>query len=168
MTESRIFSATKMLSIIAAFWAMLLAFIIIADIIGREVFSHPLPGVIEIVGNSIVAILFLQIPAAIHSGTMLRTTMVYERFGETGRRVIDAIAFSLGLFFFIGLVVGSWSNMVIGVRILEYEGEGSLHVPVYLVRIVIVVMSMVAAAVYTVLIWRLFAPASGRGQSASS
>ena len=167
MIVPRIFSFTRTLSVIGAFWAMLLAFIIIADIIGREVYGHPLPGVIEIVGNSIIAILFLQIPAAVHSGTMLRTTMVYERFGETGRRVIDMLAFSLGLFFFIGLVIGSWPDMVTGVRIREYEGEGSFHVPVYLVRVLIVTMSMVTAAVYAALIWHLFAR-GGRGRAASS
>ena len=51
---------TRILMVLAAGWAFILTFIIIADIIGRTVFNSPVYGVPEIVMNSIVMIVFLQ------------------------------------------------------------------------------------------------------------
>jgi TRAP-type C4-dicarboxylate transport system permease small subunit len=166
MINNRLFSFTKLLSTVAAFWAMFLAFIIIADIIGREVFNFPLPGTIEIVGNSIVSILFLQIPAAVGSNAMLRTTMIYEKYGELGRRWIDAIAMILGIFFFIGVIVGGWGDMIEGWRIREFEGEGSLRVPVYTVRTIIIALGALTVVVYAGVLWRLVAPGGERDRLA--
>ena len=48
----------KFLMILAAGWAFVLCFIIMADIIGRGAFNSPVQGVREIVANSIVMIVF--------------------------------------------------------------------------------------------------------------
>jgi TRAP-type C4-dicarboxylate transport system permease small subunit len=155
MNDRRFAGLTRALSKLGAFWAMALAFLVIADIIGREAFSSPLPGTIEIVGNSVVAILFLQLPHAIAGGAMLRSTIVYDRLGELGRAVVDGLALALGLAFFVALAAGGWDDMIEGWRILEFEGEGALRVPVYPVRTLIVGLGLVAAAVYAALLWRV-------------
>ena len=66
----------KALMVLAAAWAFVLTFIIIADIVGRNAFNYPVPGVREIVANSIVMIVFLQAGYAIRSRSMLRTDLL--------------------------------------------------------------------------------------------
>ena len=39
-----------------------------ADVIGRNVFNHPIPGVVEFLGLSIVAIVFLQMANTLREG----------------------------------------------------------------------------------------------------
>ncbi|MDH3242895.1 MAG: TRAP transporter small permease, partial [Alphaproteobacteria bacterium] len=70
---------TKLLMILAAFWAFMLTFFIMADIIGRGVFDAPVYGVREIVMNSIVIIVFLQAGYAIRSRSMLKADFIIER-----------------------------------------------------------------------------------------
>ena len=89
----RVFVAwsTEILGTISAFWALPLAAIFLYDIIGREAFNSPFLGTHEIVGNSIVGILFLELPSSIKRGAMLRTHIVYHGLSEVKRRVIDCV-----------------------------------------------------------------------------
>jgi hypothetical protein len=62
---------SKSMMVMAAAWAFILTFIIIADITSRGLFNDPLNGTREIVANSIVMIVFLQAGYAIRSLTSL-------------------------------------------------------------------------------------------------
>ena len=61
----------KALLVFAATLAFLLSFLVVADVIGRTVFSAPVKGTPELVSMSIVIICFLQASYAIRSGGML-------------------------------------------------------------------------------------------------
>jgi TRAP-type mannitol/chloroaromatic compound transport system permease small subunit len=137
---------------IAAFWAMLLGFIILYDIVGREAFDSPLRGTVELVANSIVSILFLQIPYAIYTGAHFRTVMIYQHLGSIGQRLIDVAAYLLGIIFFVSLVLGGWGDMVTAWRVGEWEGEGALRVPTYPVRTLIIAFAALSAAIYVLLL----------------
>ncbi len=140
--------STNILSTISCFWVLLLMAIFLYDIIGREAFNSPFLGTHEIVGNSIVGILFLELPSSIKSGAMLRTTIVYNIAGEFWRRLIDSLSYLLGIVLFISIIVGGWSAMIVGWQIGEIEGAGAFEVPVYPVRTVIVIFSAICALVY--------------------
>ena len=140
--------STNILSTIFCFWVLLLMAIFLYDIIGREAFKSPFLGTHEIVGNSIVGILFLELPSSIKSGAMLRTTIVYNIAGEFWRRLIDSLSYLLGIVLFISIIVGGWSAMIVGWQIGEIEGAGAFEVPVYPVRTVIVIFSAICALVY--------------------
>lgn len=140
--------STNVLSTISAFWVLLLCAIFLYDIIGREVFNKPFLGTHEIVGNSIVGILFLELPSSIKSGAMLRTTIVYSAISDFWRRVIDSLSYILGIALFTSIILGSWDSMIVGWQIGEIEGAGAFEVPVYPVRTVIVVFSIICALVY--------------------
>ena len=152
MIDRYIGGLVRTCSTLAAFWAMLLGFVILYDILGREIFNSPLAGTIELVANSIVSILFLQIPYAIHTGAHIRTLVVYQNAGDIGRRTIDAFAYLLGIFFFVAVVEGGWTDMITGWEVGEYEGEGALRVPTYPVRSLIILFAALSAAVYVLLL----------------
>ena len=65
---------SEILQGIAAIWLVFVAFTIFAEVTFRN-FGLFL-GADQIVQNSVPAIVFLQVPFAIVSGTMLRTTLI--------------------------------------------------------------------------------------------
>ncbi len=157
--------ALEFLSTLSAFWILLLCAIYLYDIIGREAFNAPFLGTHEIVGNSIVGILFLELPASIRRGAMLRTTIIYDALGTRGRAIINGASYVLGIILFTAIILGGWDAMITSWRMGEIEGAGAFEVPVYPVRTVIIVMSMVCVAVY---IYLLFLSVTGRHEPANA
>lgn len=143
----------RVIHVVSALWAMSLALLIFADVTGRLMFSRPLPGTKEIIQNSVVAITFLQVPLAIYSGSMLRTTILADTVPEFARRLIRTFASLLGIAFFVGLAVSSWQPFLDGMRIGEYEGEGALRVPTWPVRGLLVVMAVYGACAYAMMVY---------------
>ncbi len=140
--------ATETLSTISAFWILLLAAIFLYDIIGRELFNTPFLGTHEIVGNSIVGILFLELPSTIKRGAMLRTTIVYHAVGRVSQRTIDCVSYLLGVLLFLAIIFGGWDAMVVSWEIQEIEGAGAFEVPIYPVRTLIILFSAICALIY--------------------
>lgn len=145
--------AARTLHIISAVWTLALAFLMAFDAFGRVFFSAPLPGTKEIMQNSVVTITFLQIPLAIYSGSMLRTTILLDAMPAAVRRLLRTFAALLGLALFFALIWGTWPSFVDAYLIGEYEGEGSLRVPTWPVRGVIAAMSAFAVLAYAWMIW---------------
>ena len=141
------------LNYVAAGWLMLIALVIFVEVTSRGVFNTFLGGD-EIVTNSVPAIVFLQVPLAILAGSMLRTTIVFDHLGRRWRRVVNAVAYTLGVALFIGIAVGGWSDMVKGWEIGEYQGIGALEVPVYPVRTIIIASAILITLIYVALLIR--------------
>lgn len=143
----------RLLHILSAFWTLVLAILIFADIVALNVFSSGIPGTKEILQNSVVTITFLQIPLAIYSGSMLRTTLLIDALPPIVRRILRTFACLLGLALFLGIVWGTWPAFWQGYRIGEYEGEGSLRVPTWPVRGAVGLMSVFGVVAYAYMIW---------------
>lgn len=134
--------------LVSAFWTLGLAILIFADVAGRRFFLSPLPGTKEIVQNSIVAIAFLQLPLAIYTGSMLRTSIFANAVSPRVRRFLRIFAALLGIAFLVGVVIGTWQPFLDAWRIGEYEGEGALRVPTWPVRGLVLVMAAFGAVAY--------------------
>lgn len=141
------------LNYVAALWLMALAVVIFVEVASRGLFSTFLGGD-EIVTNSVPAIVFLQVPLAILTGSMLRTTIVFDHLNRKWRHIVNAVAYLMGMALFIGVVVGGWTDMVKGWEIGEYQGIGALEVPVYPIRTIIIVSAGLVTLVYFVLLLR--------------
>ena len=138
------------LNYVAAAWLMVIALVIFLEVTSRGVFGTFLGGD-EIVTNSVPAIVFLQVPLAIMTGSMLRTYIVYDRLGTRWRKIVNACAYLVGMILFIGISVGGWSDMIKGWEIGEYQGIGALEVPVYPVRTIIIASAILITFIYFVL-----------------
>ena len=134
--------------VLAAGWAFILTFIIIADIIGRTVFNSPVYGVPEIVMNSIVMIVFLQAGYAIRSRSMLRADFLAQKFPPFFRRAMLVIGYLLGAAFFLMILFGSLDPAIHSWVAGEYEGEGALRVPAWPTRFTILFGSAIASISY--------------------
>ena len=148
---------TRAIHLFSAFWTLVLAFLIFGDVVGRGLFNSPIPGTKEIIQNSVVSITFLQLPLAIYSGSMLRTSIFADAMPPLARKLLRTFGALLGLVFFIGLIWSTWPSFFDAYRIGEYEGEGALRVPTWPVRGTVLVMSFFGVWAYLsmiVLDWR--------------
>lgn len=144
----------ELLQSIAAIWLILVAITIFAEVTFRN-FGLFL-GADQIVQNSVPAIVFLQVPFAIASGAMLRTTLIYDFFKERGKRIVNRISYIIGVLLFTGIAVGGWTDMIKGWEIGEYQGIGAIEFPVYPIRTVIIFSSIIIVIIYSTLIIKTF------------
>jgi TRAP-type C4-dicarboxylate transport system permease small subunit len=150
----------KILMVLAAAWAFVLTFIIIADITARGLFDNPLNGTREIVANSIVMIVFLQAGYAIRSRSMLSADFLVDLLPLKIRRIVLAIGYLLGAIFFLIIIFGGWKLAIDSWTGGEFEGEGALHIPSWPTRFMILIGSALAVLNYLVLAYLdLFGPA---------
>ena len=152
-TEQSVESFAKVLNIISAVWIFSVAALILFDVVGREVFASPFHGTNEIVANSVLAILMLQLPLSILNRSSLRTTIVYGKVRAMGKGIIDSISYLLAGLLFLAIAIGSWSNMVESWEILEQEGSGIVEIPVYPIRTLVVFVGFFGVAVCSLLIY---------------
>ena len=143
---------SRAIHLISAFWTMALAVLIFGDVMGRQLFGAPIPGTKEILQNSVVSIAFLQLPLAIYSGSMLRTSVFADAVPPVVRKLLRTISAILGILVFIALVWSTSDSFADAYRIGEYEGEGSLRVPTWPVRGVVLVMSVFVTLAYVQMI----------------
>lgn len=141
---------TKLLMILAATWAFVLCFIALADIIFRAM-NLPLQGTKEIVANSVVMIVFLQLGFAIRSRSMLSADFLVHFFGPRAQHWFAAIGYLLGALFFAILFHGGIELALRSFANGEFDGEGALRVPVWPARFTILIGSALAVINYLLL-----------------
>ena len=141
----------KALLAFAATLAFLLSFLVVADVVGRTLFSAPVQGTPEIVSMSIVIICFLQASYAIRSGGMLRVDLLPGLLPARARELLFAAGCLLGIAFFAVIVYGGYDGFLHAWGSGEYEGEGALRVPTWPARLVVVVGAALASLNYLLL-----------------
>ncbi|MEM7045930.1 MAG: TRAP transporter large permease subunit, partial [Pseudomonadota bacterium] len=122
----------------ASLWIFCLMILICADIVGRSVFNAPVQGVAEIVANSIVAIVFLQVANALMTGRMTRTDLLIGKL-EDERPFAAAfirLAFHLaGILVFALIANGTWPKLVDAWVENEFFGaQGVFTAPVWPIK----------------------------------
>lgn len=142
---------SKFLMVAAAAWAFGLAFLIMADIVGRTVFSKPIYGTAEMVAASVVIVVFLQAGYAIRSRSMLRADFLVILLPDKVQRVLLAIGYLLGAGFFLMIITGGWEESINSFVQGEYEGEGALRVPSWPARWTVLLGSALAMVNYLVM-----------------
>jgi len=130
---------SSVLNSMATFWLFSIMVIIIADVIGRGIFNRPLMGTPEIVKASIVGITFIQLPHSVYVNRTIRSDALLNRMRPFTSEVVTMISYLMGMALCLAIFVSSWSHTKTSWQILEYEGEGSLHVPAYPIRTLILV-----------------------------
>ncbi|MEP4197896.1 MAG: TRAP transporter small permease [Aliishimia sp.] len=138
----------RMIHIMSSIWVFILALVILLDVFGRVLFLAPLPGTKEILQNSVILVTFLQIPLAIFSGSMLRTTLLTDALPPFAQRVLRTLAYALGFVLFAAIGYATFPEAIEAMRLSEYEGEGSLRIYTWPIRFLIVATSAFAAFAY--------------------
>ena len=141
---------TKLLMILGAVWAFFLCFFILADIITRAL-NMPISGTKEIVANSVVMIVFLQLGFAVRSNSMLRADFLVAPMPKPVQKVLLIFAFTLGAALFFFLMKAGIKPAVRSFANWEFDGEGALRVPVWPTRWMIIFGAGLAGVNYVLL-----------------
>jgi len=159
---------SRWLMVIAAIWAFLLAFYILADVLGRF-FGFPLRGTHEVVKNSIVMIAFMQAAYCVASRSMLRADFMLHLIGGTPERIINSAGYILGALFFAALFWGTKDPTIHAIVTGEFEGEGALRVPTWPARVVVLLTSALLVVNYSMLALKeVLQPRIGKVQSVAA
>ena len=141
---------------LASIWMFFLIFIITCDVGGRVFLNHPIPGVPEVIKASLVFICFLLLPEATGKMRHIRSDVLATRLGLSLTRILAIVRFLLGTLLLTGIAVATWDKMLEAWRIWEYEGEGTIRVPMAPVRTTIFICSVIAALLYFRLLGKVF------------
>ncbi|MBX3529396.1 MAG: TRAP transporter small permease [Rhizobiaceae bacterium] len=116
-------------------WIIVIMLLIVADVLGRELFLLPIVGVHEMVGFSIVGIVFLQAAHANLRGRMIRSDGLVTSIGLRRPRVqagFDLLAHLLGAILSVALVFAIWPRMARAFARDELQGiPGHFTLPVW-------------------------------------
>jgi len=123
------------------------------DVVGREAFGSPFYGTNEIVSNSVLSVLLLQLPLSIINRSSLRTTIFYGKVGTRGKGMIDALSYFLAALLFLAIAIGGWPNMIEAWEILEQEGSGIVEIPVYPIRSLVVFIGVVGTFACSLMVY---------------
>ena len=141
---------SRFLMIVAAFWALGLSLLIVADIVANNLIGDAIPGVREIVISSIVMIVYLQLGYAIRSHSMLRSDTLLLAMPRTLRRITLAVGYAMGATLFLMILRGTIDPALHAWNTSEFWGEGALRVPVWPTRFMILVGAALAIVNYAV------------------
>ncbi|MDH3352119.1 MAG: TRAP transporter small permease [Gammaproteobacteria bacterium] len=136
------------------------------DVFSRFLFNAPIDGVTELVELSIVAIVFLQLGDAVRNGRLTRSDGLYGRIQLRRPRIghiLGALFDLAGAAFFITIIAGSVPRLIDAWERGYYSGNrGIFVVPVWPVRLILVIGAVTVVVVFLGLMWRHLAALRSR------
>ncbi|WP_051645328.1 TRAP transporter small permease subunit [Labrenzia sp. DG1229] len=127
---------------IGTIWIVAIMFLIVADVFGRNFLAMPIIGVAEIAARSVVAIVFLMLPAAALNGSLIRADFLQRGLrylAPSSVEVLDAIFALVGALIFLLVAVAAWPDTVRSLQSAEFFGvRGVWTLPTFPFRLIVV------------------------------
>jgi TRAP-type C4-dicarboxylate transport system permease small subunit len=98
---------------IGTVWIFAIMLLIVADVVGRNFLASPITGVAEIAARSVVAIVFLMLPAAALNGTLIRADFLLrglQRYSPRAVHLLDALFALVGAVLFALVAISAWPD----------------------------------------------------------
>lgn len=126
---------TRVLNIIGTLLILAMAVAVNADVVGRNVFNHPLPGVLEFMGLSIVAIVFLQMANTLREDRHVSNDIIMRAVAQYHPRFAAytyALFNLLGAILMVLIVIYVWPILSETYRNGYFRGtSGVIEVPIW-------------------------------------
>lgn len=123
--------------------------LIVGDILGRNLAGKPVAGVAEIASRSVVAIVFLMLPAAALRGTLIRADFLLRMMRRRAPAVLHLLEIAFALIAAVIFAVVAWSawpDTAAAWRTEEFFGvRGVWTLPAFPYRLVNVIGAVGAA-----------------------
>jgi TRAP-type C4-dicarboxylate transport system permease small subunit len=123
--------------------------LVVFDVLGRNFFNAPITGVSEIAARTVVAIVFLQVAAAIQQRRLTRADFLVRRLETKTPRIVHVLEafFALtGAIVFMLIFWASWPKLMSAWQSAEFFGvQGVFTIPTAPFRAITVLGSLVAA-----------------------
>lgn len=137
-------------------WIFVLMLLINADVFSRFLANQPIRGVPEIVGLSIVAIVFIQMGHTLRVGRFTRSDSLLSRLAAKRPGAAHGLlAFHdlAGIAVMAIILFSSWPQFLEAVELQEYVGaEGYFTAPVWPVKLIIVLGSVLCIVQYFIML----------------
>jgi TRAP-type C4-dicarboxylate transport system permease small subunit len=134
---------TQALNIIGTLLILIMAVAVNADIVGRDFFNHPIPGVNEFIGLSIVAVVFLQMANTLHEERHVSNDIFIRLIATPSPRLSAAIYASfhvVGALLMAIIVIYVWPITVENYQGGYYSGTaGVIEIPIWPFMAIVVV-----------------------------
>jgi TRAP-type C4-dicarboxylate transport system permease small subunit len=143
--DSGVRKFSSALSTLGAAWVIGIMLLIVADVVGRAVFNHPILGVADIARNSVVGIACFMLPWTMAVDKHIRSEVLLDHATDTIKRIMNIFAYTIGLVIFIGIIYSGWEPLLYAIRTHEFEGEGAVKIVTWPVRSLILVAAVVSA-----------------------
>lgn len=130
--------------------------LVVVDVLGRNFFNAPITGVSEIAARTVVAIVFLQVAAAIQQKRLTRADFLVRRLERRSPRtvyILESVFALAGAVVFALIFWASWPKMMSAWQSAEFFGvQGVFTIPTTPFRAITVFGSAVAclSALYRV------------------
>ena len=160
--DSAITKVLRGMNGIGTLWIFAFLLLINADVVGRNVFNHPIDGVIEMVELSIVAVVFLQLGDATRVGRLTRSDgffrLILRRAPAVGRKM-GALFDLLGALFMFFILYGTIPLMTEAWIFNHYVGNvGVFKAPTWPVKLIVVLGCLATMLLFLSLAWRWLRP----------
>jgi TRAP-type mannitol/chloroaromatic compound transport system permease small subunit len=157
-SRNRFATVVSVLNASGSAWTVVLMLLICVDVAARAGLNHPIRGVSEIVGLSLVACVFLQLPHILASGRLTRVELFIDPF--TARHPGQGHALQL-LYHLIGtavmvlILVASVPRFVDVWKTGDYVGsKAHFTAPVWPVQLMIIVGAAFTVIQFLLIAWR--------------
>jgi TRAP-type C4-dicarboxylate transport system permease small subunit len=135
---SAIDSVTRGMMVLTAFFAFAMAIFILVEISAR-ILGLRFYGTAEYIRNTLIIIVFLQLPFAVRWKSMLAVDIFINYTPRIVKKSTAILGCLLGILFFGAVIVGAWEPAVISWVQNEYEGEGIVDVAAWPAKFSIVI-----------------------------
>lgn len=163
---SRFGAVLAALNSVGTLWILVLMAVVNADVVGRTVFTSPIPGVAEFGRLSIVGIIFVSLAHALREGRITRADSLLRKLGQGAPRLaaaLEALFALAGAALFAVLFYGSTPFLLDSWRSGEYAGvEGYVTFPIWPVRLMILLGAGLACVQFLLFAWQHLGRLSGR------
>jgi TRAP-type mannitol/chloroaromatic compound transport system permease small subunit len=159
-------TVTSVLNVVGTVLILAMAVAVNADVIGRDFFNHPIPGVLEFISWSIVAIVFLQMANTLREGRHVSNDILMSLVIRTRPRLAAGI---FAVFDFTGavlmtiIVIYVWP--ILKTHYVEgyYAGTaGVVEIPIWPFMAAVLVGATATAVQFLAHAWQDMLQASGR------
>jgi len=157
------------LNVIGTLLILVMALAVNADVTGRVLFNHPLPGVLEFIGLAIVAIVFLQMANTLREDRHVSNDILVQLIVLSRPRLAAALYATFHLIGAALMALIVWfmwpilqDNYVGG----YYRGTANvIEIPVWPFMAAIIIGAAATMIQFLLLAWRALQRAVGRGQA---
>jgi len=153
-------AVTQALNVAGSTLILILMALVGLDVAGRNLAGNPISGVPELVTLSIVAIVFLQIPAALRQGRMTQSDAILGWLIRTRPALGQALAtlFDLIAIAIVWVIVrNTWPIFTRAWERGEFIGAvGDFTAPVWPVKLILVIGGTMLMAQFAARIWRRY------------
>lgn len=147
----------RLMNAIGTSLVMFIMLVVLADVLGRGLFSAPLPGTPEMVAIAVAVIVFLQIPSTLASGRVIAADGVLRWIGRRSLRTqqwLQAFHHLVGAVLFAITAHHVWALVVIAFDSGDYYGNPVMFAfPKWPVYSVILLGCITMAVQYLLMTW---------------